>query len=156
MPLLVSSSNSLAAVILFFVAIFTPPHGTIALVAVGILSDYILRVFGIMIFKTVEIIGKKRERLRLKKGESNGCMLRRGTDSPPEDKVIGEEGEGDIERETVYERSRTMDSSMSTLNEEAPLGESRRCSEAVRKQYRIPGLLVSCLRLPTNLMTNIR
>jgi len=118
---------------LFLIAIFTPFQGTITLVAIGIVLDYVLRILGIMIFKTIEILGRKRERMR----KCSVPVGARGTESPGEEKD-GNHSEGD-EDMRGYERSRTMDSSVTAINEEAPLGAIRQCNDAVTKQYRIPG-----------------
>ena len=63
-PLLISSLNSAIAAILFFIAIFTPFEGTITLVAVGIVLDYVLRIHQRCDFKTIEILGKKRNKMQ--------------------------------------------------------------------------------------------
>jgi hypothetical protein len=119
------------ACILFFVAIFTPFSGTITLVALGIALDYVLRVLGVMIFKTIEILGRKREKMKRKT-----CT---GTDSPEEEKD-GDDNESKSEgTSNAFERSRTMDSSMTAVSEEAPLRGIRQCNKAVTKNYRIPG-----------------
>jgi hypothetical protein len=119
---------------LFFVAIFTPFHGTIILVTIGIVLDYPLRILGVMIFKTIEILGRKRE--RMKKQAAEHCT---GTNSPEGEKDGHDNGGGSGETTKVYERSRTMDSSMTAINEEAPLRGIRQCNEAVTRNYRIPG-----------------
>lgn len=134
-PLLISSLNSAIAAILFFIAIFTPFEGTITLVAVGIVLDYVLRILGIMIFKTIEILGKKRNKMQ-KNSAPVGAAQCSGTDSPREEK----DNQSDDEENTQgYERSRTMDSSVTAISEEAPLRGIRQCNEAVTKQFRIPG-----------------
>lgn len=132
-PLFISSLNSAVLALLFFVAIFTPFHGTLTLVSIGTVLDYVLRVLGIMIFKTIEILGRKRERNRRKFEATQSPDM----NSPKED--IEENLSEDQEKTRVYERSRTMDSSLTAINEEAPLGANRQCNEAVTKHYRIPG-----------------
>lgn len=135
-PLLIASFNSAMTAVLFFVAIFTPFHGTITLVAVGIVLDYVLRILGVMVFKTIEILGRKRDRIR-RKSITEGASQSPDTDSPREDKEGSPyDGRRNIR---VYERSRTLDSSITAINEEAPLGTNRQCNEAVTKQFRIPG-----------------
>lgn len=129
-PLLVGSASSVVACILFFVAIFTPFSGTITLVALGIALDYVLRVLGIMIFKTIEILGRKREKMKQKT-----CT---GADSP-EEKDGNDNGSRSEGISDDLERSRTMDSSITAVSEEAPLRGIRQCNKAVTKNYRIPG-----------------
>jgi hypothetical protein len=119
---------------LFFVAIFTPFHGTITLVALGITLDYVLRVLGVMVFKTIEVLGRKREKMRRKAAE-----LCAGTDSPEGEKNGNDDGSGSEGTSRVFERSRTMDSSITAVSEEAPLKGIRQCNKAVTKNYRIPG-----------------
>lgn len=125
-PLMVSSMNSAVTALLFLIAIFTPFHGTISLVAVGVVLDYVLRILGVMIFKTIEVLGKKRERART-----------------GEDDLTPDEKDGSGPGGHIYERSRTMDSSVTAINEEAPLGNNSRCRQAAKAGYRIPGM---CLR----------
>ena len=128
-PLLVASASSAFNAILFFVAIFTPFQGTIALVALGIVLDYVLRVLGVMVFKTIEILGRRRERMKRKTARQS--MV---TDSPEE-----REDDDDDSGNGTISRSRTMDSSMTTINEEAPLRSIRQCNKAATKNWRIPG-----------------
>ncbi|KAF7341962.1 hypothetical protein MVEN_01782700 [Mycena venus] len=58
-PLIVSTLNSIPTAILFFIAIFTSLHVTIALVVVGLLLDYLLRVIGVLLYKNYGGIGAK-------------------------------------------------------------------------------------------------
>lgn len=74
-----------------------------------------------MTLKTIEVLGKKRARARTGQGD----------DLTP--------GEKDGSGGHVYERSRTMDSSVTAINEVAPLGNNATCHEVVRAGYRIPG-----------------
>lgn len=114
---------------------FTPLHGTITLVAVGVAIDYALRVFGVMVFKTLEILGKKRERARRNTAAAS-CM----------DCMNNREDKGEVSH-----RSRTMNSSTTAVDEEAPLGTNWQFSEAIRKEYRIPGELDDGIVLHANL-----
>lgn len=83
-----------------------------------------------MVFKTIEVLGRRRERMK-RKAASNLT----GTDSPEDEKNDQDSGStsGNISR------SRTMDSSTTVSTEEAPLRGIRQCNAAVRKDWRIPG-----------------
>ncbi|KAJ7216594.1 hypothetical protein GGX14DRAFT_696352 [Mycena pura] len=123
-PLMIRAINPAVLAILFFVAIFTPLHVTIALVAIGIVMDLFLRVLGVLLLKTVEILGKKYDmRRRL-------CH----SISPGAEKSI-------IADQATFEGIRTVNSSTTAVDEEAPLGDLRICqSMAAREQIRWPAI----------------
>ena len=93
--------------------------------AVGCVLDSVLRILGVMIFKTIEVLGKKRARART-----------------GEDDLTPGEKDGSGPGGHVYERSRTMDSSVTVINEKAPLGNNSRCRQAAMAGYRIPGMFL--------------
>jgi hypothetical protein len=96
----------------------------------GIVLDYLLRVLGVMVFKTIEVLGRRRERMKRKTAANIT-----GTDSPEEEKNDQDSGSGSGN----ISRSRTMDSSTTASTEEAPLRGIRQCNRAVAKDWRIPG-----------------
>ncbi|KAJ6612797.1 hypothetical protein B0H10DRAFT_1806889, partial [Mycena sp. CBHHK59/15] len=87
-PLFVNSIGSVVLTVLFFIAIFTPLHGTITIVAVGIVLDHALRILGILLYKTVEILGKKYDKAK------NSCpwSATDPAESPGLEKTEGERG----------------------------------------------------------------
>jgi hypothetical protein len=111
----------------------------VTLITVGIVLDYVLRIMGLMIFKTLEVLGRKHH--RLKKRITEHCT---DMESPKGEKIEEvEENDGssgrasrEASRPTLYER---MDSATTVNSEEAPLRGNRQCNMAVKKDYRIPG-----------------
>lgn len=110
--------------ILFLVAMFTPFHGSISLVAAGIVVDYILRVVGVMMFKTMEILGKRMA--KSSKGKSCTKLMRKG-------------GQDDDNQDSYFARSRTTNSSATAVNESSPLPSNGQFTKALQNEYRVPG-----------------
>ncbi|KAJ7846352.1 hypothetical protein B0H14DRAFT_2772436 [Mycena olivaceomarginata] len=134
-PLLVSTLNAIPTTILFFVGIFTSLHVTIALVAVGIALDYLLRVIGLLLYKTMEILGRKYERKRQLHNRQHSCPW----SLADEDKTPEEKGMADDHGS--FAPNRTVNSSMTAVNEEAPLGGIKICQRtAAKEEYRIPAI----------------
>ncbi|KAF7979022.1 hypothetical protein HWV62_43999 [Athelia sp. TMB] len=126
-PLLISSAASIVTAILFLVAMFTPLHGTISLVAAGVIADYLLRILGVMIFKTLEVLGRRRAKAQ-KNSTSKICKG-----------FMGKGGRDEDDR-SYFERTHTADSSTTAVNEPCPLRSNGMFSEALRKEYRIPAI----------------
>ena len=124
--LLVSSAASIVTAVLFLVAMFTPFHGTISLVAAGVIADYLLRILGVMIFKTLEILGRRRARAQ-KNSTSKIC------------KGFTRKGGRDEDDQSYFDRTHTADSSTTAVNESSPLRSNGLFSECLQKEYRIPG-----------------
>ncbi|KAJ6511361.1 hypothetical protein C8R47DRAFT_1296231 [Mycena vitilis] len=136
-PLILSTLNAIPTTILFLVAMFTPLHVTIALVSIGIALDYFLRVIGVLLFKTMEGLGKKYERRRRQHEKRNSCpwKLEDDINTPDVEKPTADE-QGAFEDRTV-----TVNSSMTALNEEAPLGAIKVCQRsAARENLRVPAI----------------
>lgn len=107
---------------------FTPLHGTISLIAAGIVLDYALRIVGVMMFKTLEVLGKRRAKAG-KSSNGKNCtpnFLRKG-------------GQDDEKEDSYFERTRTANSSMTAVDESCPFRSNRQFNEALRENYRIPG-----------------
>jgi hypothetical protein len=135
-PLFVSSVNPLALAIIFFVAIFTPLHASITLVVVGIAMDHALRIVGVVLLKTMEVLGKKYEKKR-----------QLASMSPSGEPVETPGTEKNLEEEENTTGVRTMNSSVTAVNEAAPLGDIKLCRREAKKSYRMPGLSIYCERL---------
>jgi hypothetical protein len=137
-PLFVSTLNAIVMAILFFIGIFTSLHVTISLVAVGIVLDYLLRVIGVLLFKTMEILGKKYEKRRQQHYRQNSCPW-----TPADElKTPGMEKSGTDEgRPFAADPTRTVNSSVTAVNEEvAPFGAIKACQRtAAQQEYRFPG-----------------
>lgn len=126
--------NPVVSAVIFFVGIFTSLHVTIALVVCGIALDHLLRILGVLLFKTMEILGKKFEKRRQKhhRLHSSPWVLANDPVSPSpgaEKSASGPFG------------TQTTNSSMTAVNEEtAPLGNIKLCQNAAAKEnYRFPG-----------------
>lgn len=90
--LLASSINSVLSCLLFFLAIFLPLRAQIGLVAVGISSELLLKLVGVMIVKFVEATGKRTrkgahtpESMSIKDGTSPGSVTTESEDSKAAD-----------------------------------------------------------------------
>ncbi|KAJ7481610.1 hypothetical protein FB451DRAFT_1394255 [Mycena latifolia] len=139
-PLIIGTLNALVLAVLSFAAIFTSLHVTIALVAAGIAIDHLLRIVGVLLFKTMEILGKKYAKRRQQHNKLNrhdSCPW-----SPADDAVGTPVPEKDIpEEQGPYDGVRTVNSSVTAVNEEAPLGDIKICqSVAAREKYRFPAI----------------
>jgi hypothetical protein len=132
-PLIISSLNPVALAVISFVAIFTSLHVTIALVAVGILTDHLLRIVGVLLLKSMEILGKKYDRRRQHHNKQNSCPWTLADDT---EKSLPDE-------RAPFERVRTANSSVTAVSEEAPL-DIKVCRNAAAKEtHRFPGLFQS-------------
>jgi hypothetical protein len=135
--LIIGSLNAVVVAILCFVAIFTSLHVTIALVAVGILIDQLLNVVGVLLFKSIEILGKKYERRRRQHNRQHSCPWTLASEAaltPGVEKSVPDE-------RGQFEGVQTANSSVTAVNEEAPL-DFRLCRSAAAKEtHRFPGLL---------------
>ncbi|KAF7343484.1 hypothetical protein MVEN_01781300 [Mycena venus] len=131
-PLIVSTLNSIPTAILFFIAIFTSLHVTIALVVVGLLLDYLLRVIGVLLYKTMEVLGRKYERKRQLHNRQNSCPW----------SLDDEQSTPGLEKSLTDDQGfTTVNSSMTAVNEEAPLGAIKICQRtAAREEYRVPAI----------------
>ncbi|KAJ7628558.1 hypothetical protein FB45DRAFT_794405 [Roridomyces roridus] len=136
-PLLVNSIPALVLAIIFFAAIFTSLHTTIALAALGILLDHGLRVVGVLLFKLFEGLGKKMEKRRLKQ------LPRLNSTAPSEAPSAPEEAEKTL----VLAQARTANSSTTAVSEPSlPLENFKLCRQvASREDYRIPAINIEHL-----------
>ncbi|KAJ6591104.1 hypothetical protein DFH09DRAFT_193521 [Mycena vulgaris] len=138
-PLMVASLNAVALAVLFFAAIFTSLHASIVLVAVGIVLDHLLRIVGVLLFKTMEILGKKYEKRRqhqIKRDRQNSCPW-----PPADDSMTPTAEKTGLDEPAPLEGIRTVNSSVTAVNEEAPLGEIRLCQTVAAKEtYRFPAI----------------
>ncbi|KAJ7507266.1 hypothetical protein B0H11DRAFT_2219094 [Mycena galericulata] len=127
-PLIVGVLNPLVSTVIFFVAIFTSLHVTIALVATGIALDHLLRIIGVVLFKTMEILGKKYEKRRQKHKRNNPSPWTLANDS--------------MASPGVEKTLTTASSSTTALNEEvAPLGNIKLFQDvAAREEMRFPAI----------------
>ncbi|KAJ7177934.1 hypothetical protein C8R46DRAFT_1346213 [Mycena filopes] len=123
-PLIVSTCNALILAIIFTIAIFTSLHVTIALVALTIVLDHALRVFGVLLYKTMEILGRRYEkRRRLHSRQNSGPWTLEVDD--------GEKNEQPI----------SANSSVTAVNEDAPLGGFKMCQRtAAHRELRFPAI----------------
>lgn len=108
---------------------FTPFHGSISLVAAGIVVDYILRVVGVMMFKTMEILGKRMA--KSSKGKSCTKLMRKGGQD--------DDNQDDDNQDSYFARSRTTNSSATAVNESSPLPSNGQFTKALQNEYRVPG-----------------
>ncbi|KAJ7704288.1 hypothetical protein B0H17DRAFT_1039152 [Mycena rosella] len=141
-PLLVSTLNSLVLTLIFFIAIFTSLHVAIGLVALGILTDHVLRIAGVLLFKTMEGLGKKYERRRQRHYRQKLARQNSRPWSPADDAVMTpgvEKRTPEAELSGPFEGIRTGNSSSTAINEEAPLGDLKVCQDAAaHESYRFP------------------
>ncbi|KAJ7031647.1 hypothetical protein C8F04DRAFT_1262754 [Mycena alexandri] len=132
-PLIVSTCNALILAVVFTVAIFTSLHVTIALVAFGIALDHALRVFGVLLYKTIEALGaryEKRRRLHYRQN-SRPWTLEDDLRTPATEKSGMEPFSG----------LGTTNSSVTAVNEEAPLGGLKICQKtAAHEHWRFPAI----------------
>ncbi|KAJ7031649.1 bacterial low temperature requirement A protein-domain-containing protein [Mycena alexandri] len=56
----VAKASRVVSAILFLIAIFTSLHVAIALVVIAVIQDHLLGLVGMLLYKTMEILGKKR------------------------------------------------------------------------------------------------
>ncbi|KAF8208298.1 hypothetical protein K438DRAFT_2013078 [Mycena galopus ATCC 62051] len=136
--LLVGTLNAIPSAILFFIGMFTSLRVTIALVVVGIVLDYFLRVAGVLLYKTMEILGRKYERKRQHHNRHNSCpwSLEDELKTPEVEKSMPD----DRERFAAPSLG-TANSSMTAVNEEAPLEAIKMCRRtAAQEQARFPAI----------------
>lgn len=113
-PIIISALNPALSALLFLIAIFLPLHGQISLVAISIFLEYALKLFGVLIVKTVEAIGKHRQRSR----SSSVVLSKESSRTGTHTKNNVEEAEEAIEEQTI--------------------GDPQQVSQN-RKEIRIPG-----------------
>ncbi|KAJ6588444.1 hypothetical protein B0H19DRAFT_1099342 [Mycena capillaripes] len=136
-PLIFSTLNAIPTAILFLVGMFTSLHVTIALVSIGIVLEHVLRVVGVLLYKTMEILGKKYERRRRQHYKQHSCpwTLEDDLNTP------GVEKDAPDERGPFAYATGTVNSSMTAVNEEAPLGAIKVCQRtAARENMRLPAI----------------
>jgi hypothetical protein len=139
--LIIGSLNAVVLAILVFVAIFTSVHVTIALVAVGILVDHLLNVVGVLLFKSIEILGKKYERRRRQHNRQHSSPWTLAYEAAL---TPGAETEKNLPDELgPSEGLPTVNSSETAVKEEAPLDIGLCRSAAAKEIHRFPGLLQS-------------
>ena len=126
-PIIISVLNPALSALLFLIAIFLPLHGQISLVAISIFLEYALKLFGVILIKVVEAIGKRRQRSRSSSIVLSKAASRAETHT---EKNIEEGVDEGIEEETI--------------------GDPQQISKD-RKDIRVPGLLYiySTLRILT-------
>ncbi|KAJ7747949.1 hypothetical protein DFH07DRAFT_574338 [Mycena maculata] len=151
-PLLISTFNPVVSTIIFFVAIYTSLRVTIALVATGIALDYLLKVVGVLLLKTMEVLGKKVEKKLRQKQMSKEKQMKHGyypwTSAADETPAVAPTAEDPILTPGMEKDSRgpfggaqTVNSSMTAVNETAPLGNIKVFQDAAAKgHYRFPAI----------------
>ncbi|KAJ7094011.1 hypothetical protein B0H15DRAFT_1020655 [Mycena belliarum] len=139
-PLIIGSLNAMVWALVFFIAIFTSLHVSIALVAIGIAADYALRIIGVLLYKTMQILGKKydkrrQQRIKMNRQDSSPLSLEE------DDVAVTPAAEKDALEEDPLEGIRTGNSSVTAVNEEAPLGDIKLCRNAAAKEnIRFPAI----------------
>ncbi|KAF7292874.1 hypothetical protein MIND_01186400 [Mycena indigotica] len=130
-PLIAAAFNPLLMALILFIGIFTPLRATITLAAVGIFADFTVRFFGIVLYKTFEVLGKRYERIRKEK-------LGLSESSPDPDS-----GTAAFEDPVLLDVFRTMNNSTTAVDEQPPMsmGDIKMCRElAAREALRIPAI----------------
>ncbi|KAJ7130167.1 hypothetical protein C8R44DRAFT_978325 [Mycena epipterygia] len=129
-PIFISTINPVVSAVLFFVAMFTSLHVTIVLVTIGITTEHVLRIVGVLLFKTMEILGKKYEKRRQNRNRRNPPW------SPTAEHTETPEAE-----KGPFEGFRTQNSSMTAVDEQAPLENIKVCRKtAAKTTYRFPAI----------------
>ncbi|KAJ7135420.1 hypothetical protein C8R43DRAFT_1020947 [Mycena crocata] len=134
-PLIIATSNAVTLALLSLVAMFTSLHVTIGLVALGIILDLALRLVGVLLYKTMEILGKKYAKRRQNQNRQNSCPWSADDPmrTPGAEKVTDEPG--------PFEGVTTVNSSMTAVNETAPLGDIKLCQvTAAQERTRFPAI----------------
>ncbi|CAK5273669.1 unnamed protein product [Mycena citricolor] len=139
-PLQFSVVDPLLQVIIILIAISAnvSNRGVIAIVAVSIVADHLIRVLAVLLDKTMVVLGKRHDRKRRLQRQRSAQRLYPG--SPQEE--LEKDWTGELDADV----SRTRNSSMTAVNEEAPLEDIPACHwVAAKEDVRFPAINIEHL-----------
>ncbi|KAJ7164992.1 hypothetical protein C8R46DRAFT_997528 [Mycena filopes] len=132
-PLFLATSNAIISAILFLIAIFTSQHVAIALVVIAVIQDQLLNLLGMVLYKTMEILGKRYAKKRLQQSRQNSAAWSRD-----KDEFLVTPGKPN-ERSPFYRAPHSSESTVVDEGTPLDLGSIRMLKAAAeRAKYRFP------------------